>query len=115
MSCQESDKYLLLENITPVPNGDYSSNSHVMMGSCKGTLDLYMGHVNRPRAKYFKHMVWDQGTGRPHAFQYTRGSSDENKVLAGTGGGRGNRDRVISRHISYLKYPSVRYILSHVP
>lgn len=82
-------KYLLLENITPSRNGDYFSNSlrnhsHVTIRSCKGRLDLYMGHINKQRAKYFKHVELDRDTRRPHMhiLIHTGKAGIENKVLA---------------------------------
>lgn len=87
--CQVLGKDLLLKNITPLRNGDYFSNSlrnhsHVTIRSCKGRLDLYTGHINKQRAKYFKHVVLDQDTRRPymHILIHTGKAVIENKVLA---------------------------------
>lgn len=67
--CQELGNYLLLENVIPLLNGDYFSNSlrnhrHVTIRPCKGKLDLYMGHASQQSAKYSKHVVSDGDTGR---------------------------------------------------
>lgn len=69
MSRQELHNYLLLENVIPLLNGDYFSNSlrnhsHVMIRPCKGKLDLYTGHASQQSAKYSKHAVSDGDTGR---------------------------------------------------
>lgn len=69
VSCQELGNYLLLENVIPLLNGGYFSNSlrnhsHVTIGPCRGKLDLYMGHVSQQSAKCSKHIVSDGDTGR---------------------------------------------------
>lgn len=70
VSCQELGKYLLLD-IAPLPNGNDFSNglrnqSHVMLSSCKGRLDLYTERVSKQRSKDFKHVVFDRDTRRPY-------------------------------------------------
>lgn len=45
---------------------------------------MYTGHVNKQRAKYFKHVILDQDTRRPHMhiLIHTGKAVIENKVLA---------------------------------